>query len=181
VSARRKSGYPTGARQPAGGNPDGHQSARHKWYRSPENPARRSGNGAHPVVALSCQRHAARRREGLAGRVFRYLTKPIRSNEFCRHWTSHWNSLDRRTVAPGESGRQSWFSQADILNARILVVERPGPMSSCWRHACASPATFPSSPQPSERGLRTSPQEPLRPDPARSANAGMDGFQVMEA
>ena len=65
----RKPGNPTGARQPAGGDPDGHQSARHQRHRSPEDSSRRPGNGAHSRGRPQCQCHAARYRERPAGRI----------------------------------------------------------------------------------------------------------------
>ena len=69
TATRRKSGYPACARQPAGGDPDGHQSARHQRHRSPENPSRRPGHGAHSRGCPQRQCHAARHREGPAGGI----------------------------------------------------------------------------------------------------------------
>ena len=66
---RRKSRHRAGARQPAGGDPDGHQSSRHQRHRSPENPARRSGHRAHSRGRPQRQCDASRHREGPAGRI----------------------------------------------------------------------------------------------------------------
>jgi len=81
---RRKSGHPARARQPAGGDPgvdinltriSGIEALRILR----DDPRRRNI----PIVALSAKRHAGRHREGawMAG-FFRYLTKPIKVNEF---------------------------------------------------------------------------------------------------
>ena len=67
---------------PAGRDPDGHQSAGHQRYRAlkilREDPAT-----AHiPVVALSANAMPRDIEKGLEAGFFRYLTKPIKVNEF---------------------------------------------------------------------------------------------------
>jgi signal transduction histidine kinase len=61
--------HPACAREPAGPDPDGYQSARHQRDRSPENPSRRPGNLPHSRGCPQCQCHASRHREGFAGGI----------------------------------------------------------------------------------------------------------------
>jgi len=45
-----------------------------------------------PVVALSANAMPRDIERGLEAGFFRYLTKPIKVNEFMQRWTGHWNS-----------------------------------------------------------------------------------------
>ena len=72
-------------------------------------------------------------------------------------------------------------SSADILNAKILVVDDQGPTSVCLRACCASPAILVSSP----RRTRPKFRELYRQNRyglilLDLQMPGMDGFQVME-
>ena len=69
-------------RQPAGGDPHGHQSARHQRHRCLENPSRDPETAHIPVVALSANAMPRDIEKGLQAGFFRYLTKPIKVNEF---------------------------------------------------------------------------------------------------
>jgi lipoprotein NlpD len=75
------------------------------------------------------------------------------------------------------------INPSEVLLGRILVVSMTRRrMCSCSSACCTARATGTSNPRAGpDEGLRSAPQEPVRPDPARSADAGMDGFQVMEA
>ena len=81
-ATRRQPGRPACAREPPGGDPDGHQSSWHQRHRSPEDPARRPGTAHIPVVALSANAMPRDIEKGLQAGFFRYLTKPIKVNEF---------------------------------------------------------------------------------------------------
>ena len=65
----RKSGHRACARRTAGGDTDGHQSARHERHRGHEDPAQRPGNGAHPGRCPQRQCDSPRHREGTGGGI----------------------------------------------------------------------------------------------------------------
>ena len=67
----------------AGRDPDGHQSARHQRHRGDADPARSDPATAHiPVIALSANAMPRDIEKGLEAGFFRYLTKPIKVDEF---------------------------------------------------------------------------------------------------
>jgi len=72
----------TGAHSSAGGDPDGHQSARDQRYPGTAYPAGRSATAHIPVLAISANAMPHDIEKGLETGFFRYLTKPIRVNEF---------------------------------------------------------------------------------------------------
>jgi signal transduction histidine kinase len=78
TAADGRTRHRTGARLPAGRDPDGHQPARHERHRRHEAPARRSRHRAHPGHGAQCQRGPARHREGLECRASS-ATSPSRS------------------------------------------------------------------------------------------------------
>jgi len=170
------------ARPPAGGDPDGHQPAGYQWHRSPENPEGRPRNGAHSGGGPQCQRHAGAISRGAWRRIFRYLTKPIKVNEFMQTLDVTLEFARQGPVMPNKPERGSWSAQRH-LNARIPGGGRSAkPCPSASRACCASPAIDPSSAttRPRTRSANFT-AEPLLPDRSRSPTMpGMDGFQVME-
>ena len=161
------------ARLPAGRDPDGHQPARHQRHRALTHPARRPGDGAHPGHRAERQRDAARHREGPGGRASS-ATSPSRSRS-----ASSWSAGRRARTFADDSGRRR--SQANRMMHRRTPTSssaqhpdrrRPGGQRAParadaarrrlhQRHLDHGPA----------RGLRAAPRAPLRPDPARPADA----------
>ena len=73
-----------------------------------------------PVVALSANAMPRDIEKGLQAGFFRYLTKPIKVNEFMQTLDV---ALEFARQAAVQIGTKAMVSPADILNARILVVD----------------------------------------------------------
>ena len=113
------------ARVPAGRDPDGHQPARHQRHRGPAascartRPRRTSRSS--PSAPMPCR---ATSRRGLEAGFFRYLTKPIKVDEFME-------ALDvalevaGAAIACGADAKPgaAMISSADILDGKILIVD----------------------------------------------------------
>ena len=64
-----------------------------------------------PVVALSANAMPRDIEKGLQAGFFRYLTKPIKVNEFMETLDVALEFARQRPVVPSESGRGSWSAQ----------------------------------------------------------------------
>ena len=119
----RQSRHRAGARLAAGRDPDGHQSARHQRYRGDENPARRSGHGAHPDRRPERQCDAARHQEGPGGGIFPLSHQADQGQRVHGHAGRGAGVRRRRRSGPARAPRSAMINAADILNGQILIVD----------------------------------------------------------
>ena len=132
-----------------------------------------------PVVALSANAMPRDIEKGLEAGFFRYLTKPIKVNEFMDTLNAALEFAEAGiSPGPGEARR--------LMVRRIRHSQRQHPGRRRSRGQCPAARADAARRRlrirrvhdESARGLRAAPQEPLRPDPARPSDAGHGGFQV---
>ena len=171
----RQSGHRARARLSAGGDPDGHQPARHQRHRSHEDPARGSGDGAYPDHGDQRQRDTARHREGPRGRILPLSHQTHQGQRV--HGGAGRGTGIRATAAQTTEDRAAKKEQdedyrADILNASVLIVDDQESNVSLLEEILQRGRLYPRHlDHESARGLRAASREPLRPDPARPADA----------
>ncbi len=76
-----------------------------------------------PVVALSANAMPRDIEKGLEAGFFRYLTKPIKVNEFMDTLDVALEFAAKGLASASEAGAHAMISSSDILNARILIVD----------------------------------------------------------
>ena len=91
-----------------------------------------------PVVALSANAMPRDIEKGLEAGFFRYLTKPIKVNEFMDTLDMALKFAETAAARATEQGERMMISAADILNASILIVDDQEANVSLLEQCCAS-------------------------------------------
>ena len=142
---------------PAGRDPDGHQPARHQRPRGAEDPARGPGDGAHPRRGAQRQRDAPRHQEGLKAGFFRYLTKPIKVDEFMETLEEALESAGWHAVTDA--------TEVGVRRSRPRLTDPPRRGGPRRRHRAGCASCFaPNAPQGKGR-------QGARPETVREANS----------
>jgi CheY-like chemotaxis protein len=133
----RQSRHRVRARLSAGGDPDGHQPARHQRRRSHESPARRPATAHIPIIALSANALPRDIEKACKAGFFNYLTKPIKVDEFM-------DALDLALKFANTGGRAASKDPGMMLANRNPQRQHPdrrrsgGQRHAARRRCCAS-------------------------------------------
>jgi CheY-like chemotaxis protein len=137
-----------------------------------EDPGRDPATAHIPVVALSANAMPRDIEKGLEAGFFRYLTKPIKVSEFMETLDVALKFATSNRGPCRRKGTGMKLTEPDILNASILVVDDQEANVRLLEQLLSEAGyTNVADHHESARSLRAAPQEPLRPDPARPADA----------
>ena len=125
-----------------------------------------------PIIALSANAMPRDIEKGLEAGFFRYLTKPIKVNEFMDALDVALKFAQTASDRAAQGGTSMMIAESDILNASILIVDDQEANVSLLEQLLSEAGyTQRRLDDESAGGLRAASQEPLRPDPARPADA----------
>jgi len=120
-----------------------------------------------PVIAISANAMPLDVERGLKAGFFRYITKPIKVNEFIEALDMTLEFAEKNSDNSKSGAAILMISSSDILNGKVLIVDDQGSQCHLARaDAARCRLCFHHVHDGCGRGLRAAPQQPLRFDPA---------------